>query len=168
MRGPLNINLNQNSPLPQNNFSKVFRSFHFVARVFGLLSFSVTYDANDDFQNARITIFDLLWLTLSISVYSFSIWFYQDQLLLSRLLSVKRLGILILCHDVLAILQLSFQIISVVLDVLNRNRIVDILKLFTSFNNGVRSDHFYFVLFIIYFNQLNQLSIFVKIIACKV
>lgn len=126
---------NENA-LPQNNFSILFRPLYFVARIFGLLPFSIIYIETGDIQSSRVNKFDVLWFVLSFSAYSILLWFYQHKLLLSHVL-LDKLGILTVCHDMATILKIILQIISIILDMYNRTQIIDILKQFANFDNEV-------------------------------
>lgn len=143
MTGSSNTNPNENVIFPQNNFNKVFRPLYFIARIIGLLPFSIICNANGDIQCAHVGAFDLLWFILSLSAYSFLLWFYHKNLSLSNEL-FDNLGVYVVCSNMIHTLQLSSQIIAIVSDMCNRSQIIDILKMFANFDNEVRLNNYHF------------------------
>lgn len=117
------------------NFAYSFRPIYFFSRAFGLLPFSLIFDSNGDIQKARVSIFDGLWFKVSVSLYLLMAFIcYQNIELLQ---DQNQSPILVIGDALFLIFGLIYDAVSIVFDMLNRNKLVDILKMLTAFDNEV-------------------------------
>lgn len=123
---------NKNILCFENNFLNSLRPVYFCSRAFGRLPFSIVVHPNGEVKRARVKFFDVLWFIISLFVYAFLILYYVNYLALSRQKISKT--ILFLCIDVNITLHLLMVSIMIIMDMHNRRRLIDIVRMFTSFD----------------------------------
>lgn len=116
----------------KNNLLTNLQPVYFFARFFGLLPFSLVCDENGDIKRTRVKVFDLIWFTISISVYMCLIYLYQTEIDFSH--GSKTL---VFCDTVNDLIQLVLPPCICCWDMYNRPQFVDVLKKLTSFDKEV-------------------------------
>lgn len=139
------------------NFMQSFRPVYYVSRVFGLKPFSIIYDSNGAVQQSKITKFDGLWFVISMCIYvmmAFSVEESTDG------------KFIFLLGNVFTIFGLACSVLTIIFDMYNRSRFIDILKNISIFDkevsnlNGLlNSSSTEFLLFRIYFSVFFRLPI---------
>lgn len=118
------------------NFEYAIRPVYYFSRLAGLWPFSIIHDSNGKIRRARIDVFDILCPILVICL---NVLFSLDAYKSSKLgLKKHAIRIRIIVFTVFQISSLLFTAIGIALDVINRNRLVDILAKFDTFDNEVR------------------------------
>lgn len=118
------------------NFAYSFRPVYYVSRAFGLMPFSIIYNSNREPNNSKVTVYDCLWLMVSVCIYLMLGFFRYRNLVLPEGASTTS-HILILGDSVVLILSLTFAGQFVIMDFFNRFKLVDVLKKIIVFDNEV-------------------------------
>lgn len=117
------------------NFEYCIRPIYYISRVCGLLPFSVTRNLNRDIEAPRMNTFDRLFFTLSICWYLFLT--YTSFCHIQHWQSLNISHVLTIGNYSLLMIGLIFGVLTITMDMLNRNRLVDILKKFIIFDQNV-------------------------------
>lgn len=117
------------------SFAYSFRPIHYFSRAFGLLPFSVALDSNGNIQKARVSLFDALWFVISISLYLIMAFICYQNIKLPQDQNVSY--ILATGDAMFLIAGLIYGAIIITIDMFNRFRIIDILRMFTAFDSEV-------------------------------
>lgn len=117
------------------NFSTSLLPAYFFSRVIGLIPFSIVRDSNGDAHTARINLFDLLWFIFSILLYLFLAFYRYSYMDIPQ--DASKSYILVIGDSLLLIFGIIYGALMIVMDMFNRNRLVDILKKFTIFDKEV-------------------------------
>lgn len=123
-------------PPKKLNFEYVFRPAYYYSRFAGIWTFSITHDSNGSIQRARVGFFDILWpifVICSNSVLAFSAYqsFMAER---EKYANTTRY----IAENIFQMSCFLFVAIGIVLNVINRNRLVDILRRLNTFDNEVR------------------------------
>lgn len=138
--------------LPSNNFNpstvpkaeNLLKSIDFVynlqpiasySRIFGLIPFSVIRSPNGGAYEARVKPFDILWFIISICSYVFLGFVYIHSIDVPK--SRYESYILLFGDSILISLGIFFGAVIIIMDMINRFRIVDILNNFVAFDKNV-------------------------------
>lgn len=122
-------------PKKKINFEHAIRSIHYLSHFAGLWPFSIDHDSNGEIQNARIGVSNMLWSILVICL--------NLTLVLSTYKKLMARGdtydnsIQFVVFNISKMSYLLIGISGIVLDVINRNRLADILRNFSAFDNEV-------------------------------
>ena len=103
-------------------FFDSIRSIHSVSRIFGFTPFSVVME-DGEILGARVGIVDFLWFIVCLTIYAFVIYTCPYKLPLPFSASPA----LVHEHYVQITMDLSRAILTMILDMYNRHRIVNIL-----------------------------------------
>lgn len=118
------------------NFEYAIRPIYYFSRLSGLWPFSIVRDSNGKIQRARIGFFDILWPILLICLHlKLSLEYYEDFRATVKN-HVIRIRFVVFC--ILDMTSFLFITIEIVLNGINRNKLVDILGKFDTFGNEVR------------------------------
>lgn len=110
------------------NFAYSFRPVYYILRFLSLMPFTITYDLNGEVQKCAVTKFDVLWIGIPLSMYLLMTSYMEILTHLPPVLLLgTELGILIFTHNLLTIL----------VNMYNRYRFIDILKKITNFDKEV-------------------------------
>lgn len=115
------------------NFSHSFRPTYIVSRIFGLMPFSIVYYPNGDVDRPRVSIFDGLWFAVSLCLYTCGIYVASAYQIYSQPTS-KMSVVLIIGFSVCSLLGLLLGYISIFSDMVNRFKLIDIVRNFTIFD----------------------------------
>lgn len=141
------------------NFSHSFRPIYIVSRIFGQMPFLITTNhMNGDIHDTRVTWFDLVWFTITSSIYIYST-IYTPKLIYATLQqnfsSISAFGAVIIFASVLFL-----GVYSILFDMCCRMKIVDILNKFIIFDKKVK-DQIYFnhkLIWYILWNWFNKMQ----------
>lgn len=134
----------KNSHSRRFNFSSSMMPAYFFSRAFGLLPFSIVRDSRGEAQAARVYLLDFLWFFISMLIYFLlTIYVYFDVESLGPSQTISESYILIVGEPALIIFGMIYGAMVIVMDMLNRNRLVDVLKKFTDFDKEVNCSIFF-------------------------
>lgn len=122
-------------PSENNNFTYSLLPIYFFSRAIGLLPFSIIRDSSGRVREARLSVFDCLWFIISISGYLFLAWFCYQKTVVSY--DPNESFVLNIGDNMLLIFGLLYGAIIITMDLGNRNKLVEILKNFTAFDDAV-------------------------------
>lgn len=132
------------------NLFDSIKSLRFVARIYGLLSFSINCTTNGEIKNCELRVFDILYammhivMCLASSLLTF-VYFNGPQDIWGM--------ILLSGMEFLLISAVLLGSVSIVLDMLNRNRIIEMLQKIQQFDKQVNLTSS-----VLAFNQYNKFS----------
>lgn len=122
------------------NLVSSLRPFYFFSRAFGLLPFSVKFDTSGEIQTAQVSGFDVVWFGISISIHFFLIFAFFQIVIFSQDPSASY--VLYFGNDIFNLAGLIFGIITMIMDMCNRSKLVEILKGFTNFDKEASCTYF--------------------------
>lgn len=139
-----------------------FRPIHCTSRIFGLMPFTIVCNSDGEVQSLKVKTVDGIWFTVSICTYLFFVIFNYDVLRVSAHYYRKSVT-LILIEGNYTLPWLSFVCVTVffVVNMCNRRKYFDILKMFEQFDKEASQpilfNHLISVyLIVIYFNSRCQ------------
>lgn len=124
-----------NIQLKQTNFESGFRPAYYFSRFAGLWPFSIMHHSNGKIHRARVGFFEILRSILAICL--------NLTLLLDVYIEVKAgrekntIRIQFVMFNIFKMSSLLFCAIVIMLNMINRNKLIDILGKFTTFDNEV-------------------------------
>lgn len=118
-------------------FEHSFKPVYYFSRCIGLWPFTITYNINGSIKEARVHLLNSLWFLISICLYLSALFFCYVDLMYS-LDSGRSYYFSDFLFLISQIPPLLFGSFAVVLNMVNRNRIVNILKNFMIFDTEVR------------------------------
>ena len=114
-----------------------FQPIYYFSRSVGLWPFTIIYNSNGSIKKARVCLFDILWFIASISLYLTAIFYTYDEL--NTLLNQNdRIFVSDILYHIFQIPLLFFGAVYIIIDMLNRKKLVNILRKFIMFDNEVR------------------------------
>lgn len=118
------------------NFVHSFRPIYIVSRAFGLMPFSMAYQSNGAIQKPTVCMLDILWFLFSIGVNGFGIYTLSASII-RKPLSKEPAHLVVLSIYLIVILGLFLGLFTIIFDMCNRSKLVDIVKNFIIFDNKV-------------------------------
>lgn len=119
------------------DFAYSFRPFYYFSRMVGLMPFSIIYDTNGQIQGPKARLYDVVWFVISMCVYLFIVYnsyggtqFTSDGMMPT---------ILTLAESFQTIVCTISELVTIAMDMYNRRRMIDILKMFNAFDKEVYS-----------------------------
>lgn len=119
---------------PQYGFQMVY----YYSRCLGLWPFTITYNSKQSIQGAHVNLFDWFWFSISICLYlasAFCVYKNATSFLNAEFFYSN------LILNISEVPSFLFGAIGIVLDMLNRNSLVNILKNFVIFDRRVGFEH---------------------------
>lgn len=113
------------------SFVSILRPYYFFSRVLGFLPFSLTLKSNGDVHKPRVSAFDLLWFVTTITLHIYLIFAFFQKIDFPK--DPNASYILFFGDSIFNLAGLIIGIISMLLDMYNRSKLVDILNGFTDF-----------------------------------
>lgn len=118
------------------DFWRVFHPLYIFSHLFGLMPFSIVRSPSGDTLTAKVTVGCLLWFFIAI------MWYFLLGAIATKNLRLPQdpnesLTINVGDHALL-IAGLGLGIISIIMDMFNRNKLVKIVQSFNVFDNEVR------------------------------
>lgn len=118
-----------------SNFEHSFRPLYCFSRFAGLWPFSIIRDANGIIQSTSIGLFDVFW-----SLFIIFLNFAVSLNVYKKLKAQHENNAIDIQYVVFAIFEISsflFTIIRISLDLINRDKLVNVLKRFNTFDKKV-------------------------------
>lgn len=116
------------------NFFDCVRPVYRTGRLFGLLPFTLNYTSNGEIDSCSLRITDILWFLISVAIcIIFSLLGYSA---LSPTQDI-RTTILLLGGRLVLISGVSLAGISIIIDIFNRHRLVELVKAINLFDQEV-------------------------------
>lgn len=112
-----------------------FQTIYYFSRCVGLWPFTITYHPNGSIKGVCVHLFDKFWFLLSISVYLASLLYYYDRTKTQIHKQKNYLSTLLFATSQMPLLL--FGAVGIVMDILNRHRLVNILQKFIIFDRKV-------------------------------
>lgn len=118
-------------------FAHSFRPVYYISRFFGLMPFSIIYGLDGKAHEPRVSVLDNLWFMIAVCLY----------MTLTSLIS-QNIGVpkgpnipvmLVFTYDMILVVGLAFGAAIAVMDMWNRSKFVEILKIFHTFDKEVIS-----------------------------
>lgn len=122
--------------LKKISFEYAFRPVYCFSRFAGLWPFSIVHDANGEIQKACVALYDILWSILMICFNLTLAYFTYKKLKEAQEKVDDLLRFIVL--NIFLMSSLLVGAIGIVLDLINCNKLVDILGKLHKFDNEVR------------------------------
>lgn len=109
---------------------------YYCSRAIGLLPFSIVCNPNGEIVKARVRLIDLLWFVISIGFYIFLATFrYLTSTHFASYLN--RGSVLMVGDNIILIFGLVYGAVTIIIDMHNRHRIIEMFKKIAIFDNQV-------------------------------
>lgn len=128
----------KNIQLRKLNFEHAIRPIYYSTRFAGLWPFTIVHDSNGNIQKARVGLSDVLWSILFIC-FHLTLAFYTYKKVKTTQLRENQLRFIVL--NVFLLSSLLVGILGIIIDMINSEKIVDILRKFNAFDKEVRLSH---------------------------
>lgn len=125
-----------------------YKPIYYCSRMFGLLPFSLEYDANGEIKAPKVSKFDAVWFVSSIAIY-----LMFANVIPMHIQKGPPAPILIMGYKLLLMFGLIYGAIIIVENMFSRFKFVKILKMFTGFDREA-SHRFLFSFSIFLANEL--------------
>lgn len=123
------------TPKKAMNFYDSIKPAYIVSRIFGFLPFAVEHDSYGKTLKASVGIFDMLWFFGAITLDLGFVYFIMTYSL-KQMFKIDSPVLLEGCRAI-AGLGLILTVLAIVLDMINRKRIIQILGDFVAFDEQV-------------------------------
>lgn len=119
------------------NFAHSFRPIYYVSRFYGLMPFSIVYNSKGKANEPWTGAIDILWFIISICAYiSLAFLSYQNM----GVPKVPNVPIvLVFADDMILVVGLVYGAVIMAMDMCNRYKLVDILRMFQTIDKEVSS-----------------------------
>lgn len=122
--------------LQQLNFEHGFRPIYYFSRAVGLWPFSICHNSNGAIQSARISRLDGVWFFVSMCFHLLAMcYYYVNMVDLED--SNKTILTFSILYSLFQTKSLLIGAVGIVLDMLNRRRLVNLLEKFMIFDSEV-------------------------------
>lgn len=118
-------------------FAHSSRPIYYISRMFGLMPFSVIYDLDGKAQEPRVSVLDILWFMISICLYMTLSFLTYQNIGDPKFPNIPL--VLVFSDDIILLAGLAFGAAIAVMDFWNRSKFVEILKIFHTFDEEVKS-----------------------------
>lgn len=125
------IKVKRNISQAELNIFHIFRRNYIKSRCFGLMPFTIRWNANNTIDGTIVTVFDILWFLAALGIYLTLAYFTVAMYLYSNLAKAM---VLFIGRRIILFLGLIFGFINICMDMFNRNRIVKIFNDFYEFD----------------------------------
>lgn len=126
-----------------------YRPIFCNSRIFGLTPFSIICNSNGEVQSCKVKVFDCVWLVVSICVYVLLVIF-NYYLFISVISFIHHQSnnqyrqttflVLNVGNSILVLLNFVFYILFCIINMCNRDKFLNILKMFEHFDKQVSHD----------------------------
>lgn len=117
------------------NFAKSLRPIYKFSRAFGLMPFTIVLDEHFNFKETRVRPLDILWCAISISLCVVMAVIYYRNIEIPKGQNVSI--VLVFGDAMLVLLGLIYASTVIIMDMINRFKLIAILKSFNRFDNSV-------------------------------
>lgn len=118
------------------NVQHGFQPVYYFTRCIGLWPFTNTYNSNGSIKGTRVRLFDWLWFLISICLYLTALFCSYKNV--TNASTPRDYFLAYWMYNVAQISSFLFGAVSIILDMFNRNKLVNILRMFTVFDKEVR------------------------------
>lgn len=120
---------------PPKDLGHGFQAIYCFSRCVGLWPFKITYNSNGSIKEARVDLFDKLWLLISICLHSVATFFtYGDA---TNAYIIGHFNFAQMIFSMSQIPDYLLGVVCIILDMFNRNRLVNVLKNIIIFDREV-------------------------------
>lgn len=114
------------------NFGVLFRPLYYLSRIWGLAPFSITTNSNGEIKKTKIRIRDVLIFLISIIIHLlFSFISHKRYKLLEKPTTLD------LCIYLFEIFSFAYGTLLAIMNACSRFKMIDMLKMFNSFDKKV-------------------------------
>lgn len=117
-----------------SNISDCIKTAHKAARIFGLLPYTINYSPHGEIVSSSIRCTDIVWFVISLTICILFAIFGSSSLTPT---SDIRTTVLLLGGRIILICNVLLAVVSIILDSLNRNRLINLLKEISEFDKSV-------------------------------
>lgn len=117
------------------NFSLSLRPIYQFSRIFGLMPFTIVLDAKNNFQKVHVRPFDVFRFVTAIFLCTVMAFIYYQHIEVPQGQNIS--SILVFGDATLFILGLIYVCFVIVMDMMNRFKLIAILKMLNNFDNEV-------------------------------
>lgn len=110
-----------------------FQPVYYFSRFIGLWPFTIAHNSNGSKKEARVHLIDGFWFLISICLYLTAIFYIYKRIMDLRTSDDNPY---VLVNSITNTVLLLFRAVSIVLDLFNRNSLVNILDKFIIFDSG--------------------------------
>lgn len=118
--------------LKKINFFYGFRPIQYMSRIFGLWPFSIETDPSGIIQKFHMRPYDILWAILTLALYLTVTSIFVRNIMETRIIIVLHFGFFMI-----RIVGLSTAALTIVMNIINRHKLIGMLKQFANFDNAV-------------------------------
>lgn len=118
--------------LKKVNFFYGFRPIQHVSRIFGLWPFSIEINSNGTIKKVRLRPWDILWAILTICLYLSAASIFIIGIMHSNGVKILHVGFFLI-----RIIGTLTAALTIVMNIINRHRLIGMLKQFAHFDNDV-------------------------------
>lgn len=120
-----------------NKIEHGFESIYYFSRAIGVWPFTIVYNSNGLIQSTGVCVVDGFWIVISMCLYFTAIFFTYQDLKDANHSNVDSIAFSL--HYLIQMMTLLFgAICGILLNFINRNKIMNILEEFITFDNQVR------------------------------
>lgn len=123
------------------DFVYSFKPIYYFSRVCGLMPFSIIYDSSHKIHKIKVCAFDVLWFVISIYLYLYVAFISYKEMTYPKSRNMPK-NIMILGDSFILIFVLLFGAMNIIIDMCNRVKLSEILRMFTAFDKEVIFSHF--------------------------
>lgn len=123
------------------DFVYSFKPIYYFSRVCGLMPFSIIYDSSHKIHKIKVCAFDVLWFVISIYLYLYVAFISYKEMTYPKSRNMPK-NIMILGDSFILIFVLLFGAMNIIIDMCNRVKLSEILRMFTAFDEEVIFSHF--------------------------
>lgn len=124
-------------PLEKHDFHTAFRPIYYFSRYMGLWPFSVAHYSKKKIRRASVALVDIFRSISTISLSSTLVMCAYEEIRTQKKYHMNTIRFVVFMAFQLS--SFSFLTIGIVLDLINRNRLADILRKFNTFDRKVNS-----------------------------
>lgn len=132
------------------NISDCVKTAHKAARIFGLLPYTINYSSRGEIVSSSIRSTDIVWFVISLTICILFAIFGSSSLTPT---SDIRTTVLLLGSRIILICNVLLAVVSIILDALNQNRLINLLKKISEFDKSVKNTFYISYYFILYLNN---------------
>lgn len=133
----------QNRKKLSKNFFDCVKPVYESSKKFGLMIFSIKYSSNGEMENCEVHCMHIIWFIVSVSLF-LSLTVFSAIVLVPVEYGNIRTTIFVRGRRVLMTINLILCAISTISNMLNRHRLIDMMKMINSYDKEVHQ-YMYFI-----------------------
>lgn len=124
------------------NLYDLIRPMYVISRIFGMLPFRILRSsAGDSIVGQCVGPIDLIWFFVTIGIHFYLAFSSIQNIAADQHWQTKSL--FSIGDNFIVLYDITIAILTIILDMINRHRFINILKKFIEFDKKVKSDHFF-------------------------